>query len=439
MAGLDVDTSSYPKTVTQPPMNPLQTMGNVINIQRGQTALEQQNLDLINSRFGTMVKDFTALANNPNLNEDMIRKRIETDVKLGIATPEMAGIFISQLPPTQGMSGPQVASTLKGHLETWLNHAMTISEAINAHYGSPQTIDTGNAIQPVSVSPINGIRSTGLPIQKQLPTGTPGFQNGQPTFAGGNPNAVNMPPPAPGVRLPIQQPQMPQAANPAAPNVSAPSAAPQQQPNSIAPAPPPNYAEGLKAYNQDQDLATQKLTAIKPALLALPLMDKIKSGPGTKLWNEGVAGLKAYGVISEGTANDDKTAIYQQVNKYLSQYLKGRGGRSDADLVAAEESSPNPGAQINPALRKLTQTAVAQDRIEAARANSFGNRTDYQNYQKHRSQFPSGMDERAFEVDLMSPDEKQQLSKDLQKMKPDEKNRFMRSLRAYEETQVGTH
>lgn len=432
MAGLDIDTSSYPKAVAQQPMNPLDTMSKVIDIQRGQTDLQQRNLSLINQRFDTMAKDFTALANNPNLNEDMIRKRIETDVKLGLVTPEMAGTFITQLPPTQGMQGPQVASTLKGHLETWLNHAMTIKEAIDTHYGQPQTIDTGNAIQPVAVSPINGIKSTGLPIAKTLPPTTAGFDaQGNPTFAGANPSAVAMPPAAPGVKLPVQRPQS------VAPTGNAPVAAPAAQP-AIAPARPPNYEEGLKAYNQDQDLATQKLTAIKPALLALDYIPGLRSGPGTKLWNDAVAGLKANGIISTD-GKDDPTAVYQEVNKYLHQYLKNRGPRSDADLAAAEESSPNPGTQINPALLKLTQTAIAQDRIEAARANAFGNRTDYQNYQKHRSQFPSSMDERAFIVDKMTPEQKQDLAKELQKMKPEDKARFMRSLKTYEETKVGTY
>ena len=146
--GLSIDTSSYPRPQPVAPTNPLDTMGKVIDIQRGQQALQsggltidKQKLDLVNQRFDTMVKDFTALMGRPDLNEDQIRKRIQTDVKLGIVTPEMAGTFITQLPPTQGMKPDQAASTLKDHLGTWLNHAQTIKEAIDTQFGTPASAD----------------------------------------------------------------------------------------------------------------------------------------------------------------------------------------------------------------------------------------------------------------------------------------------------------
>src|ERR1700691_1754999 len=176
MPDLGVDTSSYPKPVAAPPTNPLDSFAKITAIQQGQQGLQsgaltiqKQQLDLLNQRFDTMSKDFTSLATSPDLSEDKIRKRIETDVKLGYVTPDMAGTFITQLPPTQGLKAPEAAKVLKSHLETWLNHAQTIKEAIDTHYGSQSTVDTGGAIQPVAVSPLNGIRSTGLPIAKTLP------------------------------------------------------------------------------------------------------------------------------------------------------------------------------------------------------------------------------------------------------------------------------
>lgn len=438
MPDLNVDTSSYPKPVAVAPTNPLDTLGKITAIQQGQQNLQsggltidKQKLDLINQRFGTMVKDFTALMADPDLNEDKIRKRIETDVKLGVATPEMAGTFITQLPPTQGLKGPQAAQVLRDHLGTWLGHAQTIKEAIDTQLGQPQLADTGGSLQPITVSPLpgRGIRSTGLPIQKTLPPTTPGYNNGEPGFAPSQPGSVAAPPPAVGSGLPAQRSVAQPQANNQNPN----------PPATFAPGPPPLFEEGKKALDQDLALSTQKLTAIKPALLALPLMDKITSGPGTKLWNEGIAGLKAQGIISEGTANDDKTAIYQQANKYMNDYLSRRGGATDAAREQLMRSSPDLGSQINPALRKLTQTAIAQDRIEAARGLSYGDRKDLQNYLTHRAQFPSSMDERAFTVDAMNDEERQHLAKEIQKMKPEEKARFMRSLKTYEDTKVGTY
>lgn len=413
MAGLDVDTSSYPRAAPVAPTNPLDTIGKITAIQQGQQSLQsgqlgidKQKLDLINQRFGTMTKDFTALATDPDLNEDKIRKRIETDVKLGIVTPDMAGTFITQLPPTQGLKGPEAAGVLKSHLETWLNHAQTIKEAIDSSYGAPSTIDTGGAIQPISVSPINGIRSTGLPIAKSLPPTTGGFnQNGEPAFAPPPAGAVAAPPPAAGApNLPTSTP-LP---------LARPAAAPPEQATlaqRFAPAVPALFEEGKKAYTEDQAQALGRATALKPAEQALKLLPGLRSGPTTETFNKAVAALKANGIIDTDT-KDDPTAIYQEVNKKLSQYVGNNPNvsRSDASQALAEAGSPSVGHQIIPALIKLTRDAIALDRVQIARPNAFEGK-DYQNYGKHRATFPQSIDERAFGLSDMPDDERQTLVK----------------------------
>src|SRR5437899_4097095 len=99
--GLAIDTSSYPKPVAPP--NALDTLGKVTAIQQGQLGIEKQKLDLVNQRFGEMAKGFTALINQPDLNEDNVRRYVTNQVKLGYITPDMAAQTISQLPPTQGL------------------------------------------------------------------------------------------------------------------------------------------------------------------------------------------------------------------------------------------------------------------------------------------------------------------------------------------------
>jgi hypothetical protein len=182
------------------------------------------------------------------------------------------------------------------------------------------------------------------------------------------------------------------------------------QPTGFTTGTPPNFEAGQKMLAEDQANATQKMTAAKPAILALKLLPGLNTGPGTEPYNKAVAFLKAQGVIPTGQENDP-TVVYQEADKYLHQYLKGRGGRSDADLAAAEKSSPGVGVQLNPALQHLTQTAIAQDRIEAARPTAFtqAGRTDYQNYGQHSATFPQSVDEKAFQLDLMPPAESQKL------------------------------
>src|SRR5216684_4321319 len=133
MAGLDVDTSSYPRPVAPP--NALDTMGKVIDIQRGQQGLQsnaltidKQKLDLVNQRYGEFVKTLTGLRNDPDLNEDKLRNWAQTQVKLGYVTPEMAGQFINQLPPTQGMKPDESRKALIGNIDTNLTHAATLKE-----------------------------------------------------------------------------------------------------------------------------------------------------------------------------------------------------------------------------------------------------------------------------------------------------------------------
>ena len=248
--GLSIDTSSYPKPQPVAPTNPLDTMGKVIDIQRGQQALQsggltidKQKLDLVNQRFDTMVKDFTALMGRPDLNEDQIRKRIQTDVKLGIVTPEMAGTFITQLPPTQGMKPDQAASTLKDHLGTWLNHAQTIKEAIDTQFGnqSSTTDDSRTFIVVYNKVLFNGggfVPSTRMPIQvpptqptvntqRQLPNGEPNPNYLQPGVVGPSaPSGVY--PAQPQNNLPVASPAVSYATAtakglPVAPAVSGPT------------------------------------------------------------------------------------------------------------------------------------------------------------------------------------------------------------------------
>lgn len=442
-----IDTSSYPKPVVT---NPLDTVSKVIDLQRGQQALqsgalniEKQKLDLVNQRFGEVAKTMTGLINDPNLNEDKIRKVYQDQVKLGYMPAEMAAKAISNLPPTQGLKPAEASKVLNGHIKQDLTHAMSVVEALNFHGGQPSTVDTGNAIQPVAVStdPSKGIRSTGLPIQKQIPTGTGGFdENGQPSFAPPNPNAVAAPPPAQGanVPLPISRPAAAQAAPPA-PQAGLPVQPPAPTfAQRFAPAAPPLFEKGAQALTEDQGAAMARATALKPAEQALKLLPGLRSGPGTEPFNKAVAFLKANNIISTDTENDP-TAIYQEVNKKLAQYVSGSpvGQRSDAAQSLAEAASPSPKTQINPALVKLTRDAIALDRVQIARPNAFsdeaGNtRKDLQNYGQHRATFPQSIDERAFGLGDLPQDERQKLVKgmlDKYKKNPNdpEAKKFLRS------------
>lgn len=441
--GLAADTSSYPKPVVAPPTNPLDTVSKVVNIQQGLQGLQsnaltidKQKLDLVNQRFGEFSKQLLGIRNDPNLNEDKFRNLLTNQVKLGYMTPEMAAQTISQLPPTQGLKPAEAAKVIKEHIDQQVSHAMSLVEALNYHGGQQQLTDTGNALQPIAVSPKFGIQSTGLPIAKQVPTGTSGFdQNGQPAFAPPNPNAVAAPPAMPGTPQVAPQPMpLPVARPPSAP-IQTPN---ERVQNTFAPATPPLFEEGKKALTEDQGQALGRATALKPAEQALKLLPGLRSGPTTETFNKAVAALKANNIIPTDTANDP-TAIYQEVNKKLSQYVGNNPNvsRSDASQALAEAGSPSVGHQISPALIKLTRDAIALDRVQIARPNAFVNengetRKDLQNYGQHRATFPQSVDERAFGLGDLPSDERQKLVKsmlDKYKKNPNdpEAKKFLRS------------
>lgn len=416
MAGLDVDTSSYPKPVAVPPTNPLDTLGKITAIQQGQQGLQsgaltiqKQQYDLVNSRFSEFAKTLTGLRNDPNLDEDKLRKWAETQVKLGYATPEMAGTFITQLPPTHGLKPPEARQALVDNIDTNLTHAMTIKEALDYHYGQQGLADTGGSQQPIATSPKFGVRSTGLPIRNTLPPTAGGFdENGQPAFAPPAPNAVAAPPVAPivGATAPPAQTPLP---------LARPAQAPPEQATvaqRFAPAAPPLFNEGKQAYTEDQGQALARATAMKPAEQALKLLPGLRSGPTTEAFNKAVATLKANGIID--TEEHDPTVIRQVVDKKLAQYVQGSpvGQRSDAAQALSEAASPSAKIQLNPALIKLTRDALALDRVQVARPNAFEGK-NYQDYGKHRATFPQSIDERAFGLGDMEPKERQDLVKSM--------------------------
>lgn len=417
----EVDTSSYPKASLPVQKSPLEQAAQFQQLDSGKLTIDRQKLENTDKALGFMTRAMGSLG--PNATKDQYASVAQNAVQMGLVPPEMLQTYTQRL---------QAAPSSQAFYNEFMTAAAGHQDQLDYHLGRPGTLDTGQTIQPVTTSqkPGFGVRSTGAPIQQQLPVGTQVNVNGQPQFLGAQPpqvgaGAVAAPPAAPGVRLPVARP----------PTVSGPSGPTQRRTDMEAGGPvgaaplspadrvaqgfqaagppagaPPMFEEGKHQLAEDQLLAAQKMTAVKPALEGLKLLPGLRSGPGTEPFNKAVAFLKANNLISTEQENDP-TVVYQEANKYLSQYLKGRGGRSDADLAAAEKSSPNVGVQLNPALQNLTRTAIAQDRIEAARANAFtqGGRTDYQNYGAHRAAFPQSIDDKAFQLDLMDPDKSAKL------------------------------
>lgn len=426
----ELDFSSYPKA--QMPVSALEKAGNIANVHRNvigveaaekglesqQLGIDKQKLDLVNQRFGEMAKGFTALINDPEVNPDKVSQYVTNQVKLGYIPAEMAAQTLSQLPPTQGMPPQQASQVIRKHLEQQLQHAQSTVEAINYHAGQPGTMSVGNAVQPVRTSPQPGfgIRSEGLPIAMQQPpdtqevdqaTGERRYRGVQPPVSA--PGMVTAPPPmgnqptAAPVPTPSPRPRSAMPVEPVRETFDQRFDAAQSPRGGLA-APSPMFETGLKQKVEDQNIATSKMQAAKPAIQALKLMPGLSTGPGTAQFTDLMAGLKAWG-LADIKENDDPTVLRQKIEKKLAGYIANSGiaSRSDAAQVLAEAASPNPKKQLLPALMDLTRDAIVLDRVEAARPAAFEGK-DLSKYGDYRSTFPQSIDERAFGLDMMEKD-----------------------------------
>ena len=417
----EIDTSSYPKAGAG--KSALETAAQFGAIKQQSQAIEKtgisiaaDKLKLLNEHFGIMNKELSNMANDPNITKDQVMQRLDGITKmLNMPQPVRQQMFNE----FQNIRTPQ---ELKQKLETALQRGMTTQEQINFAYGTPGTLDTGQTQQPVvtSVRPGFGMKGIAPPVQHQLPPVTPTVEpgTGQPRMLGAQPY---QPPPGPLPVGPVTAPGVKGSSSNFGGNVTGAEVGPNLPvqpltPSGPATAPTPMFEEGKKALAADQELATQKLTSIKPAIQTLPYLKDIMAGPGTDGFTKAVAALKGFGILT--TQANDPTAIRQEVVKKLAQYVASNpaGQRSDASQTLAEAASPSPGTQITPALIKLTKDSIVLDRVQAARANAFEGQ-DYSKYGKHRSTFPASIDERAFGLDLMEPEERKKLAEEMFKKK----------------------
>lgn len=432
----EVDTSSYLKPQLPAQKSAMEQLGQYQGLEANKIGIDRAKLELTNKHFDIVNNALGALADDPDLNSTKVVDRAQYLQKLGLMTPDHFAEFVSRIPGKSQLA--QDPDAVRKYINSTRDLALQRMEALRWYAGdNPRLENMGNGVQPVT-NRQGQVAATGPVVPTGLPPGTPGFnqQTGREQPIGANqpqspglPVAGSAPGASPSVQAPTVTPA--QSRLPVAPPMPQPrpSDAPGQSfdgrfgaSGTTAGGPPPMFEEGKKQLALDQEVATSRLTAIKPAVQALDLMDQLQhSGPGTAKFTQIVAAMKNAGIIPIQTKND-QTAITQEIIKKLNQYVSSSGAaqRSDASQTLKEASSPNPNVQILPALKKLTEDQIALDRIEAARPGAFSDekgtqRIDMHNYGQHRSTFPASMDERAFILDRMSPEDRQQLISDMSK------------------------
>ncbi len=412
--GISADTSSYPKPTL--PTSPLDIAGKLGGLQSQKLDIDQKKLDQANQGLTYLTRALNSLGPNPT-KEELLSKG-QSIVNMGLAPPSMMDEMRRQIP-----NDPAKMRAFVDQLQT---QTAQHQEMIN-HFRGPLYTNQGAARTDVLQVP--GSPNYPVTPRMSIPAEPP------PTFETVDPNTGqrrsigNVPPPPAqgfnrlGIRPSAVTPPLPSGV-PLNPNsipgmrpgekaVSA-TAEPPTTPGVFPTATAPLFEEGKKRYEEDQNLATQRLTSMKPALQALPLIKDLTTGIGTDTYNKALAGLHNLGLLPQGLTN--KVTVRQELEKKLAQYVASNpvGQRSDAAQTLAEAGSPSPKIQINPALLKLTRDAIALDRVQVLRAGAFEG-ADFSRYGQHRSLFPSKIDEKALTLDMLEEKERNDLLDEMSK------------------------
>lgn len=399
----EADTSSYPKAL--PATSPLDMAQKLGNIEQQKLNIDITKMTKANAALGFMTRAMGSLGPNASINDYI--GVAQNAVNQGLVPQEQLNAFVERATR---------AKSSQDFYKEFMTAAKDHQQQIEMYLGTPETVqDNKNIYQGVRKPLIEGggfAPATKLPVQ--IAPGTPGYnEQNQQVFEqpAGPPGVVPVPTPrARPAGLPAERP----TTGPIGPTVDRTAETPTTFANRSAPltsGPSVMFPEGKEAYTKDQLAASGRGLTIKPAIQALKLMPGLSTGPGTAQFNDLVALAKAWGVV-DTKAENDPTVLRQELEKKLAQYVGNSpiGQRSDAQQALAEAGSPNPKKQILPALQNLTRDAVALDRVNILMPQAFkGN--DYQNYIKHKGNFPQSIDEKALTLDLLPEAERNSLVK----------------------------
>jgi hypothetical protein len=430
----DIDTSFYPKSN---PNGFLDTAGGFVGLanqaQQNQllkTQNKQTQLDLVNNQVGSLVNGFSTLAAIPGLNAQHFADFGQRMVDEGVISPE---IFSAEMKQVQGTGGdPDALRALAGNYGL---RALEAGKRFEVQYGSPQLIDQGNALLPVTTSPLTGIHPMGAAIPKTLsPTelsesatiGT--TPEGQP-ITGTKGQLLEKQGVNPLTALPNPQPLNPN--NPLMPAVPA-------QPGVVTTLPAGDVAAMEETgRTAGQDLAAARIREtnfqrdILPLTKAIPALEalgKTGTGPGTEQINEIASFLQSMGVPG---IDATKVKNFDEVRKYLSQYAQSGDPSTNDKLAAAFAANPSVGVS-NAAAVDVAKTALALRKLQNAQLMAFEDSgLPESQYTKFAAQFNAGQDPRAYGIDMMDDKARAALIGDMQKRAADdpERVRFLTSLR----------
>lgn len=442
---MDVDTSSY-KNDPQPSM--LDTVGKFgalqaqqQSIQRQGIGIESDKLKLANERLGVLAKEYTTLlADNDVMTGSpaataKVQSMGQRMVNLGVIPANMFGEFAKSV-PSDPKQIPQFISQQMARVQS-------IGEAIDYNLGQAGPEIGDNQVKQQTLrSPklgFGGIQPAGPGVQQQVPVGQPVIgPNGQQVLEGPQNQPIQTVP-APRMNVAPLAPPDVRVGAPVAPKVQSqlPAGNPRgpvsREPTGPAVGQPVSFETNRLSHVKDYEEATATLQATRPLIQAYKLIDQFnpRVGPGTDQWNKLVATAKTWGIVPTQT-KDDPTAIYQEINKKMMQFVQQMGAPSDKQQALQMESNPNLKTQILPALKKLTYDTIALQRGRAILPYMYSS-ADYgtKNYQEEKGRNTNLLSEEALMIDHMSDDKRDALLDEMRKKQnTTEGRKFKKTLEA---------
>lgn len=415
----EVQTDFYPKAPA--PNAFLDTAQGYVDLARSGTAYQQDQLNLVKDQVGQLVNVFSGLASDPNLSVDTIASQGQRLVELGLIAPEQLATELKAIPP--GATGDD----LRKMMGNYAIRALDAGQRFSAQYGTPQMVDTGNALMPTTVSPLTGIHPIGAPIQKTLspqdlasPTTIGTTPQGQP-ITGTTGQLLEKA----GVNPLTALPQAPQGGNALMP-ASGPGVVTSLPPGDVAAQEAAAGVSGqeLGAARVRESTFQQDITPLLKAIPALEALGTTGTGPGTEQINEIKSFLTSMGVPG---IDVDKIKDFDEARKYLSQYAQTVGDTGTNDKLAASFAG-NPSVSIsNAAAVDVAKSALALRKLQNAQLMAFETSgLPESQFSQFASQFNAGQDARAYGIDMMTPEARAKLIGNLSGA---EKARFAQSLR----------
>jgi hypothetical protein len=202
---------------------------------------------------------------------------------------------------------------------------------------------------------------------------------------------------------------------------------------------PQGLGPGMQAFQADQQTSSTMAGNMRSLTMALPMIEQMGGenfGPQTANYSKIRNGLIQAGIIAPD-ATDAQAS--DEVNKLLNRYsgMSRSAGRSDEGLHQSLVSSPNTMAS-KPGILGQTKNQIALDRMDIAMPQIYAMQHPEDGYKNNylgfKSSFYNNYDEKAFNFDLLTPQERASVMKGLgPKSTPDKPNpaydKFINSLR----------